>query len=242
LRHWRSHHVSQEGPPEQENALGNSSLLLGDLDMSGTQREIGNENVAPPTSLGTGGKRQIHMQGEPRLPSLPQSTIGSNHTPYMTVDTGSTIHSTPPTTLFSTEGSGDSATQDSLEPALWDSRIDPGWTSWLTGVDFDLDAVNTFLLQGAYDPGSHMTNYPDGSNVISLNDPETSHENDTVENLDSTIQRKWHTYFERPASGTLTPNGSQGRSRIDETYRGRLTDSLQQRVQNGILPSTAFLV
>ena len=233
--------MAQERRREPGNDLPNSLVLVEGLGISHPQREMVNENVPPQAIFGTGETQQIHIQEEPEPPSLPQSIIGSNHTPHMAVDTASTIHSTPPTTLFATEGGGDSATQYSLESALWESRVDPGWTSWLTGVDFDLDAVNMCLLQATYDPGPPMPNDPD-INIMGINDPEISHDDGHGENLDSIIQRRWHTYFEQPSSGTRTPNIFQGRSHIDETYRGRLNDSLRQRVQNGILPSTAFLV
>ena len=244
LRHSRSHQIMQKRRPAAENVLPDKPLSLRGLDMSYSTQRTSSDEMPPQESMGIEEANQLCVQGEREPPSLPQSMSGPNHTAYITVDPATTILSTPAATLCSADGGGsDSATQHSFDSIPWESLVDPGWESWLTGVDFDLDAVNMSLYQATFDPGPLMPNGSYESNIMGAGHPETSQDDDRRQNGVSIIQRRWHTYFEQlPSSGTMTPNMLQGRSHIDETYRGRLTDSLRQSVQSGILPSTEFLV
>lgn len=125
---------------------------------------------------------------------------------------------------------------------MWDVPPDRAWESWLTGVDFDLEAVNLSLLHATSDFVPTMESVPEQSMMGFSEGLNSAIECDPGVRQESLIQRKWHTYSEQTPSGCMTPNASQEYRHIDETYRKRLTDSLRQRVQNGILPSTSFLV
>ncbi|KAB8264803.1 hypothetical protein BDV32DRAFT_75580 [Aspergillus pseudonomiae] len=115
-------------------------------------------------------------------------------------------------------------------PVVWDGPGDLDWTSWLTGTDFDLDALNQSLLEST-----------------------ELHAKDAARSLGGAagpIQRRWHTFSETAiSSGQTTPdqsdpgNNHPGQIRIfaDESYRQRLAESLRQQIQPGILPSTGFL-
>lgn len=130
--------------------------------------------------------------------------------------------------------------QESPPPPLWDSRLDQEWETLLTGDDFDLNAVNMSLL-------SATSQYiPTASAELSFDlDTTTSQPlplHHQAKQHSNTVQRKWHTFCEMSSSGQMTPDVLNEESYIDETYRKRLADRLQQRVQTGILPSTPFLV
>ncbi|KAJ6114333.1 hypothetical protein N7486_000111 [Penicillium sp. IBT 16267x] len=128
-----------------------------------------------------------------------------------------------------------------LPPPVWDYlRDNREWDTLLTGENFDLDAVNLSLLCATSD-------YPP------LDAPP-----DTIPHLDTSrlhpppnlvaesakqpsnlVQEKWHT-FSGLCSGQMTPVPPEN-NLIDESYRKRLAERLQPRVQHGILPSTPFL-
>ncbi|OGM45332.1 hypothetical protein ABOM_005614 [Aspergillus bombycis] len=115
-------------------------------------------------------------------------------------------------------------------PVIWDGPGDLDWTSWLTGADFDLDALNQSLLE---------------STELRAHDAAR-----TGGGAPGPVQRRWHTFSETAiSSGQTTPDrgdpstNDPGQIRIfaDESYRQRLAESLRQRIQPGILPSTGFL-
>lgn len=61
------------------------------------------------------------------------------------------------------------------------------------------------------------------------------------------VQRKWHTFPEPTVpSGDTTPAHSRTNHTVsthsDDRYRQKLVESLRQKVQPGILPSTKFLI
>lgn len=244
LRHFRSHRTGQESWQEAE-----SPLLFGSQEISHPEREMGSEIVSgqndnwdsqQTTTAASVGP--IQVQVESGALALPHPTIVSNDTSNISMDTESAIHSTPPTTLFSTDGCGDPGNQQNLQPNMWDVRPDRVWQSWLTGVDFDLEAVNLSLLHATSDLVPAMESVPEQGMMGFSEGLGPALECEPGGRQESLIQRKWHTYSEQTPSGCMTPNGSQEHRHIDETYRRRLADSLRQRVQNGILPSTSFLV
>lgn len=116
---------------------------------------------------------------------------------------------------------------------LRDAPGDLDLMSWLTGPDFDLDALNQSLIETTE---NQTTNLIRNSNEVQV-----------------PIQRRWHTFPEPILSSGQTtpdlrcPNSSdrdQGHIHMiaDESYRQKLAEGLQQRIQTGILPSTGFLV
>lgn len=129
-----------------------------------------------------------------------------------------------------TEMINDALNHSSPWPVMWDGQWDLDGTSWLAGTDFDLEAVNQSLLESTetypVDPA------PDTTGGREL------------------VQRRWHTFSEAAvSSGQTTPDCDishndpcQIHTFADESYREKLAESLRQRVQPGILPSTGFLV
>lgn len=116
---------------------------------------------------------------------------------------------------------------------LPDGLRDLDWMSWLTGPNFDLDALNQSLIETTEIQIMDLVRNPDEAR--------------------GPIQRRWHTFSESiVSSGQTTPDlrrpGSSDRDCghiqmiPDESYRQTLAESLQQRVQPGVLPSTGFLV
>ncbi|KAJ5148299.1 hypothetical protein N7526_001651 [Penicillium atrosanguineum] len=113
-----------------------------------------------------------------------------------------------------------------------DALGDLDWISLLTGSDFDLDALNRSLIETT----ENQTTDP-------IRNPNEAQ---------GPVQRRWHTFSESiVSSGQATPNlrcsSSSDRDHgyihmiADESYRQKLAEGLQQRVQSGILPSTGFL-
>lgn len=124
---------------------------------------------------------------------------------------------------------------------MWDLQFDRELETLLTGEDFDLDAVNMSLLYATSDyvpvdaiPGMNVTRLPPPVDLVSSSD--------NIQRHVEAVQRKWHTFSELIPSGQMTPDVPREASLIDESYRKRLAERLQQRVQHGILPSTPFLV
>jgi len=110
---------------------------------------------------------------------------------------------------------------------------DLDWMSWLTGPDFDLDALNQSLIE--------------------TTENQTTNPIQNSKEVQGPIQRRWHTFSESiVSSGQTTPDlrcpNSSDRDHghihmiADESYRQKLAEGLQQRIQTGILPSTGFLV
>ncbi|KAL5366582.1 hypothetical protein BJX96DRAFT_182785 [Aspergillus floccosus] len=113
-----------------------------------------------------------------------------------------------------------------------DGQRDLDWMSWLTAPDFDLDSLNQSLIETTQIQTMDLVRNP--------------------EEAQGPIQRLWHTFSESiVSSGQTTPDLRRSSSSdcdrghihliADESYRQKLAESLQQRVQPGILPSTAFL-
>ncbi|KAJ5974811.1 hypothetical protein N7481_008518 [Penicillium waksmanii] len=127
-------------------------------------------------------------------------------------------------------------------PIFWSDQWDEVWTSLLTADDFDLDAVNQTLLASTDQRPQDLALQPAfvSSAPESLSEPTTSL---------TTVQRRWHTFSEtkvpsQRASPEPLGSGAAGqiRTHADDHYRQNLMESLQPRVQAGILPSTNFLV
>lgn len=176
--------------------------------------------------------------------SPPNSSSIDKHTPNMSIGETSTYPTqvTPLTSLFSLETGDAWRNQASPQHPMWDYPLDREWETLLTGEDFDLDAVNLSLLYATSDyvpveaiPGIDITRPQPSVQSASVN-------SDSAKQHADTVQRKWHTFSELASSGQMTPDVPREASLIDESYRRRLADRLQQRVQHGILPSTPFLV
>lgn len=185
------------------------------------------------------------MAGNMMAPvSPPNSSSIDKHTPNMSFSETASYPTqvTPLTSLFSLETGDAWRNQASPQHPIWDYPLDREWEALLTGEDFDLDAVNLSLLYATSDyvpmdaiPGMDITRPPPPVQPASI-------DSDGAKRHSNTVQKKWHTFSELASSGQMTPDVPQEASLIDESYRKRLAERLQQRVQNGILPSTPFLV
>lgn len=142
------------------------------------------------------------------------------------------------TTLHPTHLDENNTTQASIGTALWSTQLDIDCSPLFAGDDFDLDAMNLSILQATSQSIPAMENAP-RQNTTDLLGPLKSPPDRRPASL---VQRKWHTFSEKTPSGHTTPTDTQERVSLDEDYRQRLAESLGQRVQNGILPSTLFLV
>lgn len=182
------------------------------------------------------------MTGNMMAPvSPPNSSSVDKHTPNMSI--GESTHPTqitPLTSLFSLETGDAWRDQASPQPPIWDYPLDREWETLLTGEDFDLEAVNLSLLYATSDyvPVEAIS----GMEMTPPLPVQPSVNSEGAKQHANTVQKKWHTFSELASSGEMTPDLPREASLIDEMYRKRLAERLQQRVQHGILPSTPFLV
>lgn len=124
-----------------------------------------------------------------------------------------------------------------------DVELESGWISWLTCDKFDLDAVNSSLLQATTGNFLAADRMPDENPLAtdSVNAGPQAPDVGLTPSGDA-IREKWHTHCGQAISGAISPNSVNECNQIDENYRHELAMRLEQRVQTGILPSTTFLV
>lgn len=256
LRHSRSH-------PAGSNAYTSAAGMYGPADESideSMDEEHPSPNLDPELishTIGPDPAVPLHLEHMNHLDPLnpmggnmmapvspPNSSSIDKHTPNMSIGETSTYPTqvTPLNSLFSLETGDAWRNQTSPQPPIWDYPLDREWETLLTGDDFDLEAVNLSLLYATSDyvpletiPGVDMSRPPPPAQPASVN-------SDHAKRHANAVQRKWHTFSELASSGQMTPDVPREASLIDESYRKRLAERLQQRVQHGILPSTPFLV
>jgi hypothetical protein len=239
LRHVRSQHMGAQLPEQQlfgTNALANDSSLH-------TAPFERPESESRSTSLDP--VALAPLQGTPDLlcPSLNHdgNTPTTSSLEHSAVDLGVGAH-VPNVQVDDSFPSGDILGSRSW-PTLWNCQWDEDWSLLLAGGDFDLDAVNQTLLEST-DGWPHNISADRIDSSIDLDPPADSRTGPSL------VQRKWHTFSETTnLSGNCTPElprsteaSSQLQVHGDVGYREKLVDSLRQRVQPGILPSTSFLV
>ncbi|KAJ5639052.1 uncharacterized protein N7484_006914 [Penicillium longicatenatum] len=176
------------------------------------------------------------------LMSPPNSAPVDKRTPNVSVGDKTTYpnHASPLTSLLLDEHVWKDQTSP-LPPPVWDYlRDNREWDALLTGEDFDLDAVNLSLLCATSDfPPPEAS--PDAIPELDRSrlQPPPNLVADSAKQHTNLAQEKWHTFSEL-CSGQMTPIPPEN-SLIDDSYRKRLAERLQPRVQHGILPSTPFL-
>ncbi|PLB53808.1 hypothetical protein P170DRAFT_504723 [Aspergillus steynii IBT 23096] len=123
-----------------------------------------------------------------------------------------------------------------------DIEIETGWASWLLCDDFNLDSINSSLLQATAGEASldYHTDFTEQFNIQPLNMNSLPMKRKFQQDGDS-IRRKWHTYCQPTPLGGMAPDPTPENGQIDEAYRQELAERLQPRVQTGILPSTTFI-
>ncbi|KAJ6096562.1 hypothetical protein N7486_007308 [Penicillium sp. IBT 16267x] len=121
-------------------------------------------------------------------------------------------------------------------------ELESGWISWLMGDEFDLDAVNSSLLQATTGDCLAVDRMPNENPLASYSFNGGPQATDAgMAPSGDAIREKWHTHCGQVASGVISPNPANEHNQIDENYRHDLAKRLEQRVQTGVLPSTAFL-
>ncbi|KAB8225830.1 hypothetical protein BDV33DRAFT_78344 [Aspergillus novoparasiticus] len=244
LRHARSQHLAThpyEQPVHGKNAVTSSPI---------------SDSASHPT-LERPATDQICARVDSIIPTpeqvLPELQFSSLDHDSNTATTPSLIHSPQhvdvgaPTTRNIPENDNNSvpaslATEMGCSrswPTIWNGQWDEDFPSLLAWENFDLDAVNQTLLE-SMDYGLHNTAPDPIDNSLPL-DP-----NLNLTNGLTLVQRKWHTFSEPTiSSGDTTPTHSRTNNTVsthgDDRYRQKLDESLRQKVQPGILPSTKFL-
>ncbi|KAJ5135977.1 hypothetical protein N7448_004531 [Penicillium atrosanguineum] len=238
LRHSRSHATDDIcGCPQVQNDPSINGSHASDLNPELNSNDAAFSGIPEvPLGLDAGSLADNIM-----APMSPPKSI-DKLTPSLSIGDNNTYPAqlTPLPSLFSLETSDAWKNQPSPPPAVWDYRPDRDWETLLTGDDFDLNAVNLSLLYATADYVPTFDTLPDSEVARPTSQPASRTENEHAKGRALTVQKKWHTFSEATPSGQMTPDQSQ-EGLIDESYRKRLTERLQQRVQHGILPSTPFL-
>lgn len=190
------------------------------------------------------GLASVPMSGNLIMPFSPHVAKSiDNHIPGISISQSSASPSqvTPSMSIISQENGHGSPNETSSQLPGWDYSLDRDLEKLLTGDDFDLDAIN-LSLQFA------LPDYVPTEAILDTNVPRppTAQPGSMISGRSkkpsSVVQRKWHTFLELSPPGQTTPDMLPDSNHINESYRKRLVDHLQQRVQHGILPSTPFLV
>ncbi|KAJ5538826.1 hypothetical protein N7494_008305 [Penicillium frequentans] len=234
LRHSRSHSSN-----ESLDSAGLDSMSVDDHETDIGSRIMPAASIAAdPPSVPIGPGPGSMTGGMVSIMSPPNSAPVDKQTPNLSVRDNTTYpsHVSPLTSLF-LDGDVWKDQTSPLPPPVWDYlRDNREWDTLLTGENFDLDAVNLSLLCATSD-------YPPPDAMPDLDtsrlQPPPNLVADSTKRHTNLIQEKWHTFSEI-CSGQMTP-GQPENSIIDESYRNRLAERLQPRVQHGILPSTPFL-
>ncbi|KAJ5997967.1 hypothetical protein N7499_005638 [Penicillium canescens] len=145
---------------------------------------------------------------------------------------------------FSQDPSSDFQVNETLNLSdILNVELESGWNSWLMDDNFDLDALNSSLLQATTGDFMTVDRMPDegplATGSFSVDQQAT---NAALAPSGDEITEKWHTYCGQATSGVISPDPANDCNQIDESYRHELAKRLQQRLQAGILPSTTFLV
>ena len=145
---------------------------------------------------------------------------------------------------FSQDPGGDFQVNETLDLSdILSVELESGWNSWLMDDNFDLDDLNSSLLQATTGDLLTVERMPDEDPLAtgSFNVDRQATDAGLAPSGDE-ITAKWHTYCGQATSGVISPDPANDCNQINETYRHELAKRLQQRVQAGILPSTTFLV
>ncbi|KAI9035135.1 SDR family oxidoreductase [Aspergillus affinis] len=162
-----------------------------------------------------------------------ESVIQAAFAPVVNTDSGNRLKTISTASPLPEDYSGN--VQDQLDiqaPSLPDVELETGWDSWLLCDDFNLDAVNSSLLQVTAEGTQRLDS---GCSKMVTQPIERS----STPSGDS-VRRKWHTYCE-PNPARVSPDPTLETGQIDECYREELVERLKPRVQTGILPSTNFI-
>lgn len=175
----------------------------------------------------------------------PNSCPADERTHSMLVDAVSGIfsHQQPLETGLHTMHAGEyDGAQENIGTDLWNTQLDIGSSPFFAGEDFDLDAMNLSILQATSQSFHAMESTSRQGTTDQLEPLNFLPEGQYRGKPSSHVQRRWHTFSEHTPSGDATPTDTQERLGLNDDHRQRLVESLGQRVQHGILPSTSFLV
>ncbi|PYH95481.1 hypothetical protein BO71DRAFT_418539 [Aspergillus ellipticus CBS 707.79] len=122
----------------------------------------------------------------------------------------------------------------------WELGLETQIPGWLATDDFDLEALNASIIAS--------TNPSDMLQHAASIDPMTATSHQTSNGLsletakfEDGVCRHWFTHLGGPSTGDITPDGKLETTYVDERYRQRLNERLQQRLPTDPLPSTDFL-
>ncbi|KAJ5966384.1 hypothetical protein N7481_013098 [Penicillium waksmanii] len=108
---------------------------------------------------------------------------------------------------------------------------------WLADEDFDLNALNSSVMESALGLFSPAHTANESNADITLQIPmEASHGH-----KEDQVRQYWFNYVGTHSNGYVTPETATDHVELDEKYRQNLSQRLQQRVPTEPLPSTEFL-
>lgn len=110
--------------------------------------------------------------------------------------------------------------------------------TWLADEHFDLDALNSSVMESTFGLFSPAYTAIENSTDITLQVPLET----TQSHKEDQVRQSWFTYVGIHSNGHVTPENTGENVELDEQYRQNLSQRLQQRVPTEPLPSTEFLV
>ncbi|KAE8341953.1 hypothetical protein BDV24DRAFT_45916 [Aspergillus arachidicola] len=244
LRHARSQHPDTH--PYEQPVHGKNAVTSSPISDSASHPTL----ERPATDQICASVDSMMSAAEQTLPELRYSSLDLDSN---TATTASLIHSPQHVDVGATATRNISENDNNLVPAFlatemgcsrswpttWNGQWEEDFPSLLAWDNFDLDAVNQTLLE-SMDYGMHNTAPDPIDNSLPL-EP-----NFNLPHGLTLVQRKWHTFSEPTIpSGDTTPAHLRTNNTVsthgDDRYRQKLDESLRQKVQPGILPSTKFL-
>ncbi|KAF5610573.1 early growth response [Fusarium tjaetaba] len=127
----------------------------------------------------------------------------------------------------------------------WDAEINLR-TDWLAELTRDQSNQNWLappMLDSVTEarPYSPGLSQPASSQIPAVTEPTSTSKPENCTNSKKSVQRRWHTNTDLVSSGEDTPDASSDVDQIDEACHRTLADKLRLPIQDGPVPSIAFL-
>lgn len=121
----------------------------------------------------------------------------------------------------------------------WNLNMDSQVPTWLADEDFDLNALNSSVMENtmSYFAPLNTRNEVDPL-VFAVQPPDEP----IMDRKEDQVRQRWFTFIGTHDPGYITPDAIPEQTEVDERYREKLSQRLQQRVPTESLPSTDFLV
>ena len=238
LRHSRSHHTSQHA-------------LTEDASQSPQTRDA-NSTVQSPGTNGSTIAETIHISNSPlreMLPVSPHHIVGC-------LPVSASVNMLPDGPAATGNPHQDDIPAETIPMCFLEQQYSwlPQWdaefnlsTDWLAELTRDQPSMN-WLESPILGSGSDSSQYAMGFAQPNLSQKPANPELTPISEPEprftcrNSVQKRWHTHADAIQSGYETPDLSKDGCEVDEACHRTLADRLRQRIQDGPVPSIAFLV